>query len=908
MSSLAKNYQPNLVEATWYPRWIESGCFKGKQDANRESFCIMIPPPNVTGVLTLGHVLNNTLQDVLIRRARQKGKSALWLPGTDHAGLATQTKVEQALAKEGKTKHDLGREAFIERTKAWRDAHGGIIINQLKRLGASCDWERSVHTLDEGYSEGVLQAFVHLYKKGYVYRGKRMINWCPKSQTALSDEEVFTRTEKSYLYKVRYAVLERPGEFIEICTQRPETIPADVAIAVHPDDARYQHVKGCHLERPLVRAPIPLIFDTAVDPEFGTGALKITPAHATIDFEIAERHGLPFIDILNSDGTLNDLAGEGLIGLDRFKAREVSIQLLEASGALVSKEAYETNLPYSERGNVVVEPRLSEQWFLKYPRIEEAKAVVEKGLIQFHPERWTKTYLYWLNNIKDWCISRQVWWGHRIPVWYPKGNDRRDASLWHISVNGPSDPENWEQDEDTFDTWASAWLWPFATLGWPNPKAEAQHGLSYWYPTQDLVTGPDIIFFWVARMIIASLELLGDSPDRPLSMEECAARIPFENVYFTGIIRDAQGRKMSKSLGNSPDPIDLIETYGADGLRYGILSMAPQGQDIFFQENGIAQGRNFCNKLWNAARFREMASDLKASHEPEVPFRALDPKELDTADEAILLELMQATEAQERHLAAYEFQQAVQVIENFFWKSYCDGYLEMAKIRQQDPKSKLHVIAIQDIVLRQMLLLLHPVAPFITEELWHNLGFAAGENDFIQNRAPLNVEAMKELLAEKNIHLKASAIEEISALRQFISAGRALKAQYQLQATKDVTFSVTPSARVASLLKSHEATLLKHMGGLTLHIVTESPKGPSSVTPWGTLTLHLEGVRDTAQEKDRLLKELTRLEKALEAGRSKLKSEEFLKKAPPAIVAGAEAQLKATEAEYTATQKLLESL
>lgn len=909
MSSLAKNYQPNLVESTWYQRWIENGCFKGKEDSSRESFCIMIPPPNVTGVLTLGHVLNNTLQDVLIRRARQKGKAVLWLPGTDHAGLATQTKVEQALAKEGKTKYDLGREAFIERTKEWRDAHGGIIINQLKRLGASCDWERSVHTLDEGYSKGVLYAFVHLYKKGYVYRGKRMINWCPKSQTALSDEEVFTRTEKSHLYKVRYQVIERPGEFIEISTQRPETIPADVAIAVHPDDPRYAHLKGCHLERPLVPGAIPLIFDAAVDPEFGTGALKITPAHAMIDFEIAERHKLPFIDILNPDGTLNALAGEKLVGLDRFKAREVSLQLLEASGALTGKEAYETNLPYSERGNVVVEPRLSEQWFLKYPRIEEAKAVVEQGLIRFHPERWTKTYLYWLDNIKDWCISRQVWWGHRIPVWYPKGQDRKDSSLWHVSLEGPQDPENWEQDEDTFDTWASSWIWPFATLGWPDESAEKREGLSYWYPTQDLVTGPDIIFFWVARMIIASLELLGDSPDRLLTLDECRALIPFENVYFTGIIRDAEGRKMSKSLGNSPDPIQLIETYGADGLRYGILSMAPQGQDIFFQENGIAQGRNFCNKLWNAARFREMASEVKAVSDPQKLFNALNPEHMDTADEAILLELMEATRAQERYLNAYEFQQSIQVLENFFWKSYCDGYLEMAKIRQQDPVLKSHVVAIQDIVLRQVLLLLHPVVPFITEELWHNLGFASSDKDFIQNQAPLSADQIQSLLKNRKIQLESTALEEINTLRQVISAGRALKAQYQLQAVKEVQFSLLPAeAHHADLLKKHEALLLKHVGALKIHSVQESPKGPSSVTLWGTLTLHLEGMRDTAQEKDRLLKELQRLEKAMSAGRSKLASAEFLKKAPPAIVQGAEAQLKATEAEYQATQKLLESL
>jgi valyl-tRNA synthetase len=908
MSTLEKTYQPNLVESKWYSCWMASDAFKARIDSQKESFCIMIPPPNVTGVLTLGHVLNNTLQDALVRRARQKGKAVLWLPGTDHAGLATQTKVEQLLAKEGKKKEDLGREAFIQKTKEWSEKHGGIIIEQLKRLGASCDWSRAVYTLDEGYSEAVLHAFVHLYEKGCVYRGKRMINWCPKSQTALSDEEVFTRTEKSFLYKVRYPVIERPGEYVEISTQRPETIPADVAVAVHPDDERYQHLKGCHLARPLVEGKIPLIFDAAVDPEFGTGALKITPAHALVDFEIAERHGLPFIDILNPDGTLNALAGPELAHMERFKAREASVLLLEKASLLTGKLAYETNLPYSERGNVVVEPRLSEQWFLKYPRIEEAKQVVEKGLIRFHPERWTKTYLYWLDNIKDWCISRQVWWGHRIPVWYPKGKDRRDASLWHVSVRGPKDPENWEQDEDTFDTWASSWLWPFATLGWPYDTKETEAGLSYWFPTQDLVTGPDIIFFWVARMIIASLELLGESPDRPLNMEECAARIPFQNVYFTGIIRDAQGRKMSKSLGNSPDPIDLINTYGADGLRYGILSMAPQGQDIFFQENGIAQGRNFCNKLWNAARFREMSGAPSTDLSPEGLAAAIDAQLMDTADEAILLQLIEMTRNVERYFSQYEFQQAVQTIEAFFWKHYCDGYVEMAKLRQQDPSLKAHVLSIQDFILRQLLLVLHPVAPFITEELWHSLGYAREEQDFIQNTGPLSPEGITQMLEREGISLHPSAVEEMEAVREFISISRALKAQYQLQANKGVAFSLQLMLDAKPLLERHLETLLKQIGAANIHLVDELPQGPSAVTPWGPITLHLEGMRDTSQERSRLMKELQRLEKAVQAGRSKLTSEEFLSKAPPNIIEGAKAQLNATETEYASTLKLLEAL
>ena len=582
---ISKAYNPSEVEDKWYGKWVESGCFKARKAARGEAFSIVIPPPNVTGVLTMGHVLNNTIQDILIRRARQLGKNAVWIPGTDHAGVATQTKVEAYLRKEKRTSaKELGREKFVEIAKQWRDKHGGIIIGQLKKLGASCDWDRLVHTLDDDYSKAVLTAFVKLFKEGYIYRGKRMVNWCPANLTALSDEEVVMVHCKSKLYKMKYELAGQPGTYLQISTTRPETIMGDSAVAVNPKDERYAHLVGKRAIRPFPRAEIPIIGDEYVDMSFGTGVLKVTPAHDPADFEIGRRHNLEVIEVMNPDGTMNALAGKDFEGLDRFEAREKAVKKLDELGLLVAVEDYENNVGYSERGNVPIEPRLSDQWFMRYPKVKEAKAAVESGAIRFWPQRWEKTYTHWLDNIRDWCISRQIWWGHRIPVWYRKGvenPDINDPEQVHVSVEGPSDPENWTRDEDSLDTWASSWIWPFATMGWPDEDKMRELEMDKFYPTSDLVTGPDIIFFWVARMIMAGLEFLPG----PMS-----SRIPFKNVYFTGIIRDMKGRKMSKSLGNSPDPLDIIARYGADGLRFGVMNCAPQGQDILFSEERVELG------------------------------------------------------------------------------------------------------------------------------------------------------------------------------------------------------------------------------------------------------------------------------------------------------------------------------
>src|SRR5881409_453898 len=610
MAELPKRYDPNAVEPKWYRRWIEHRDFVANPSSSKPAFSIVMPPPNITGMLTLGHVLNNTIQDILARHARMQGLEVLWLPGMDHAGIGTQTAVEKYLRRtENKTRHDLGREEFLRRVLEWQDKHGGIIIEQLKRLGCSCDWSRQRYTLDEDYARAVQSVFVDLYNKGLIYRGRRMINWDPAAQTALSDEEVISKPQKGSLYYVRYEVVEEPGRFLEVATTRPETIMADTAVAVHPNDKRYVDLIGKHAWRPLAREKLPIIADEAIDPEFGTGVLKVTPAHDTLDFEIGQRHNLPVVDVLHADGRINCSAVPELDGLDRFEARTKAAELLKEKGLLSKTEAYENNVGFSQRSDVPIEPRISEQWFLRYPKTKEALAVVRDHLIRFFPAHWERVYAQWLDNIRDWCISRQTWWGHRIPAWYRKEKSevQNPKSEIYVGVEPPADPENWTEDPDTLDTWFSSWLWAYETMDEETRKK--------FYPTSALVTAPDIIFFWVARMIIAGLEFKPGKSDRNEN------NIPFRHVYFTGLIRDKLGRKMSKSLGNSPDPLELIDKYGADGLRFGLMRIAPTGQDIRFDERQIEEGRNFATKLWNVARFRQMHGPSDAA--PQIDAQAL---------------------------------------------------------------------------------------------------------------------------------------------------------------------------------------------------------------------------------------------------------------------------------------------
>ena len=889
MAEIPKSYEPQGVEQQWYDRWVAAGCFQGKVDHARESFAVMIPPPNVTGVLHMGHLLNNTLQDIMVRRARQEGKSALWLPGTDHAGIATQSRVEKELRqKEGKTRHDLGREKFIQVASEWRDKHGGIILGQLRKLGASCDWDRTVHTLDAGYSQAVLQTFVTLYERGYVYRGKRMVNWCPVSQTGLSDEEVIMKPSKGSLYRMRYEVAELPGTFLEISTTRPETIPGDAAVAVHPDDERYKHLIGKHVWRPFPRAQIPIVGDTAVEKDFGTGVLKVTPAHDRTDFDIGKRHDLPVIDVMNPDGTMNADAGP-LAGIERFKARAMAEKLLEELGALVKTEPYENTVGYSERADVPIEPRLSEQWFIRYPKIDEAKRAVTSGIIKFHPERWTKTYLHWLENIQDWCVSRQLWWGHRIPVWYRKGADRNDPKNLHVSLTAPADASDWEQDNDVLDTWASSWLWCLATIGWRKP-GETTEELKHWYPTGALATGPDIIFLWVARMIIAGLELHGPEK-KTLTDDEIRQRIPFKRVYFNGIIRDKQGRKMSKSLGNSPEPLDLIAKFGADGLRFGLLSIAPKGQDILFDEDRIGQGRNFCNKLWNAARFRQMSGPMSDNATLAAIVGRIRATQLDDDDFAILHGLAELTDATAKNLDEHEFTAYAQGLYAFFWGDFCDWYVEASKSRLAEPALRDNCLAVQDLVLRQFLLLLHPVAPFITEELWHLLGYGP-EQDFIQRHQAGSGGDLLRVLREHGVKLISSKVADVAALREFVAAVRALKSQGNQATRRDSLITVvTKDTASRTLLESNRDKLGRLAGLAELRYTDDLGGRPGSLTGLGTIALELSGNVDVGAEKVRLGKELEKLEKAVAAGEAKLSNEAFVSKAPPAILEGARKQL-----------------
>jgi len=909
MPEISKSYEPRDVERKWYASWLAARQFAAHAEPGREPYTIVIPPPNVTGVLTMGHVLNNTLQDILIRRARLEGHSALWLPGTDHAGIATQTVVERELRKQRKTRHDFGREKFLEQVWAWRHDKGNIILEQLRRLGASCDWDRTQFTMDPHYSRAVLTVFVELFRRGHIYRGKRMVNWCPASQTALSDEEVIMKPANGFLYRVRYERVDAPGLFLEVKTTRPETIPGDTAIAVHPEDPRYAGWIGRKVRRPLgPPAEIPVIADPAVDREFGTGALKITPAHDKADFEIGNRHHLPAIEVITATGMMNELAGPELAGKDRFAARKLAAELLRASGALVAEEPYANNVGYSERADVPVEPRLTWQWWLRYPRVEEAKAAVRDGHIRFHPERWSKVYLHWLENIQDWCISRQLWWGHRIPVWYRRGLDReklteadlRDPAKVHISLEGPADPADWVQEEDVLDTWASSWLWPFATLGWPDPEAQRKAGIEHFYPTTTLVTGPDIIFFWVARMIMAGLEFM--RPGEPLER-----RIPFRHVYFTGIIRDAQGRKMSKSLGNSPDPLDLIERYGADGLRFGIVSIAPQGQDIRFQEDRIESGKNFCNKLWNACRFRQMSGETGDNSSLRAIFARIDPARFDADDHAILDRLLSTTREVNRQFQEFEFSAAAQQLYGFFWNDFCDWYVEGSKSRLQAPETRANCLAIQDLVLRQTLLLLHPFIPFITEELWSQLGYGP-EGTFIEDARLENASQIVVASGGYGLRLDPAAIAAVERLKGWVAAVRALKAEHQLASRRDVRFLVTARDAEWAILEANLAKVARMVGAAEVLRLERVDGAPAAVTPLGTVYLDLASSVDAGAERARLERELEQLSRHIAATEARLANTAFVSKAPPAVLEGARRQLAEQQAKRAELERLRQAL
>ncbi|HXD01019.1 MAG TPA: valine--tRNA ligase [Verrucomicrobiae bacterium] len=945
MPEISKAYEPQSVESKWYQFWLDGKFFVADAASKKPAYSIVIPPPNVTGVLTLGHVLNNTIQDILARKARMDGKEVLWLPGTDHAGIATQTVVDRALKKEGKIRHrdDLGREKFLEKVWEWKEKHGGIIIEQLKRLGASCDWSRQRFTMDEAYSRCVQKVFVDLYKKGLIYRGKRMVNWDPSVQTSLSDEEVIMKPQNGALYYFKVEVAEIPGTFLTIATTRPETIPGDTAVAVNPKDPRYSQLIGKHVLRPLPaeypreQKLIPIIGDEHVDFEFGTGILKVTPAHDKADFEIGQRHKLPIIEAINADGSMSDAAGADLKGLDRFKARKVAVEKLKEIGAWEKEEPYTNNVGFSERADVPIEPRLSEQWFLKYPSTEKSRAVVAKGEMTFHPDRWAKVYDHWMGNIQDWCISRQLWWGHRIPVWnkhftneeeYWGGegtvqDELQDFLTLHSDPDLPTHngdgmlvkrflwdnaPEKgllnypdkngggftvfigagaeiipslsgvdyplvekleeagFTQDPDVLDTWFSSWLWPFATMGWPSETET----LKRFYPTTDLVTGPDIIFFWVARMIMAGYEFMGE--------------MPFRNVYFTGIIRDKQGRKMSKSLGNSPDPLDLIAKFGADALRFGVMRSAPLGQDILFDEQHVELGRNFCNKLWNACRFRQMQAGSAG-----FPIQGeIVPQMLTTDDKWILLKLDHAIQELTQSLAEYKFSEAAQTLYRFFWSEYCDWYVEATKAVFQgtDDARKANTLAVIDFVLSHTLRLFHPFLPFITEELWHGMGYAEDMPEGQGGRTIMFAPWPKPFDEDFRGHygLDDCYLEMTDLKYELVTLGRNLRREANIASNKKVKFILKPAAHVTP----HDAAVLKillNAEALEIDPNYSPKKGTAAINAsYGDLYLPLEGLVDVATEKARLTKELEKYNAEIQKVEGKLNNPAFTQKVPPQVL------------------------
>jgi valyl-tRNA synthetase len=1054
MSEISKAYEPQSVEDKWYQFWLNGKFFVADAQSAKPAYSIVIPPPNVTGVLTRGHVLNNTIQDILCRKARMEGKEVLWLPGTDHAGIATQNAVEKALKKAGEIKHrdDLGREAMVAKIWDWKEKYGGIIIQQLKKLGASCDWSRERFTMDPEYSRCVQRVFVDLYKKGLIYRGRRMVNWCPASLTALSDEEVVMKEQRGFMYHFKVEVVDATpsshsasggggvaATFLTIATTRPETIPGDTAVAVNPKDPRYAHLIGKHVVRPLpVELPreqklIPIIGDEHVDFEFGTGVLKVTPAHDKADFEIGARHKLAAVEVIEADGKMSDAAGADLRGLDRFKARKVAVEKLTELGALEKEEPYTNNVGYSERADVPIEPRLSEQWFLKYPSVEKARDCVEQtersaehrlgtppaektgrdgarrsDKMQFHPQRWAKVYDHWMGGIQDWCISRQLWWGHRIPVWrngpewtgeqknktfallkklresncegvswkLPKTGETKiiaagmamkqpdvtskileaDMPIELIGVEISIAPGNEDliaevealgltQDPDVLDTWFSSWLWPFATMGWPEPADT----LKKFYPTTDLVTGPDIIFFWVARMIMAGYEYMGDPkfglPDAK----------PFQNVYFSGIVRDKQGRKMSKSLGNSPDPLDLIAKFGADALRFGVMRVAPLGQDILFDEQNVELGRNFCNKLWNACRFRQMvggsggdasspnraegdvstASDGGVAATFEVQGE-IEPTLLSSDDKWILLKLDAAIREVTIALNEYKFSDATAALYRFFWSEYCDWYVEASKavlrpvelLNSETVKSessstiqpfndstarKANTLAVIDFVLSHTLRMFHPFLPFITEELWHGMGYATDMPDNQGGRTIMFAPWPLPLDDDFKGHygLDDCYLKIAGAKYELVTQGRNLRREANISAAKKIRYVLKP----VNYLPPHDIEVIRLLLNAEAVEVNEHyqpPKGTlMAVTELGELYLPLEGLRspeELAAEKARLTRELEKIEAEISKVEQKLANPGFVQKVPPQVLQEHQQRLAEWQAKHKQVKTALGAL
>ncbi len=904
---LEKAYAPQDVETKWYAHWERSGFFHASVRPGREPYTIVIPPPNITGVLHMGHILNNTLQDVFIRYHRMAGREAAWIPGTDHAGIATQNVVEKALMKEGKTRHDLGREKFLERVWAWKEQYGGTIIRQLRTLGCSCDWEREKFTMDETLSAAVREVFVRLHEEGLIYRGKYIVNWCPRDHTAISDDEVNYSEHQGSLYYIRYPVEGGAGTdaFLTVATTRPETMLGDTAVAVNPSDERYSHLVGRRAILPLTGREIPIVADDFVDPQFGTGMVKVTPAHDPNDFWIGQRHNLPQINIFDISATLNDNAPEAYRGLDRFVARKRVVEDLERAGLLVRIEPHPHNVGTCYRCDTVIEPYLSDQWFVKMkPLAEPALEVVRSGQVRFYPDRWVKVYEHWMTNIRDWCISRQLWWGHRIPVWYC--DDRRSPACSEPIVRRSApdrcphcNGQRLRQDEDVLDTWFSSWLWPFSVHNWPNEK---QHGtdadLRYFYPTNLLVTAPEIIFFWVARMIMSGLKF---GPDFTGSADP-AKNIPFRDVYFTSIVRDEKGRKMSKSLGNSPEPLDLIATYGADAVRFTTLYLAPLGQDILYAVEKNEIGRNFANKIWNAGRFLLMNRDQIGEADGTAEFET---RETDLADRWILSRLHSTIREIEDGMRAYEVNKVAKMIFDFFWHDFADWYLEMVKSRlygdEPDATKRIvlrRAIDVYDAALR----LLHPLMPFVTEELWQNIRVRPEGATIMRSALPACDASLIEPTVESEMAFVQRVIEEV----------RTIRGEIGIPPSRDIELHMhlTPGRSEASI-RRYSGYLQRLAKVAVLTVRTEGGRPPTSmsaVVDGEELFVPLGGLIDVEHERARLRKEIDRLTGMTSGVRAKLDNQAFIGKAPADVIQREREKLQSFTLTLEKLQKNLHAL
>ncbi len=886
MAELSKAYQPSEAENKWYTYWYDHKLYDATINPEKEPYTIVIPPPNVTGMLTLGHVLNNTIQDIYIRWKRMQGYEVCWIPGTDHAGIATQTKVVQALADEGSNYRDIGREKFIERVWEWREEYGSIILKQLRALGVSVDWRRERFTMDEGLNEAVKEVFVRLFDKGLIYKGKKIVNWSPAAQTTLSNEEVNHKEIQDKLYTIRYKLVDR-DEYIAISTARPETIPGDVAIAVNPEDERYTEWIGAKVIVPLGGQEIPIITDEHADPKFGTGAVKITPAHDPNDYEVGIRHNLPMPNTIDPDGTMNELAGP-LAGLDRFAARKKAAALLEEAEAIVKVEDYVHSVGFSERGGEQIEPYLSDQWYVQMkPLAEQAIRAVEENQITFSPEHWVKTYMHWMKNIQDWPISRQLWWGHQIPVYYAEDgqytaarNEEEARTKLGLEPNTPL-----RQDEDVLDTWFSSWLWPFSVHGWGSSEKN-QEDLAYFYPTDLLVTGPDIIFFWVARMIMAGFEFMKDEPKSDGSPRQTMEDlIPFRHVYFTSIIRDSKGRKLSKSLGNSPDPLKVIADYGADALRFAIIYLAPTGQDIRFSDEMTELGRNFANKVWNAGRFLMMKADQAGlDREQDSPFPssldALEAIAVSDSDKWILSRFHSALTEVQENLNQYRINDYSKRIYEFVWNDFCDWYIEQTKA-ELDERSAEEATQIMQFALGvydQMLRMLHPIMPFVTEEIWQTLQPRKDGESISTMAFPEGNGASISEGTEKHFTLMQESIEAI----------RRMRSEANLPPSKEITVSISAESEESLAVYNQTGALLKRLARITtLHAATSTEKpslSKTEVVQRNEIHIHLEGLIDVDKEKEKTEKEIQRLEGMIVGTGKKLANERFVQNAPEDVV------------------------